>query len=156
MYQGGRNANLFHPSGVPSFDGFVSAIQPGCCDGTSRAARIADVQLAIQSDFGPTPENRQLALDMLNHFVAFGNTMSRNCALGWGIYLVFDGICALILFGDYLGVGGIIVLLIAVGLLICWGVYLGRDSRSEAALRQREQAALGVPGGAALHAPLTS
>jgi hypothetical protein len=112
--------------------------------------RVANVRAVIQSDIALTPENRQLALDMVNHFIEFGSTMCRNCGLGWGIYMLADAIIVITTFGGGTYIGAIIVLLIGVGLLSCWASIASRDHRSAAALQERETAALSTEGGAIL------
>jgi hypothetical protein len=90
---------------------------------------------------------------MVNHFTQFGNTMCRNCALGWGIYLLIDSIYVLARLRGMMVTGGIIVLLIGLGLLSCWAGITSRDRKSAAALRERERAALEIAGGVVLYAP---
>jgi hypothetical protein len=156
IYQGGHDPGLFHPSGVPSFTGFAGRIQPGCCDSGLRATRVANVHAVIQSDVGLTPDNRQLALDMANHFVQFGNTTCRNCGLGWGIYLVIDAILIFAVFrgADGIGVGGGLVSTAGVGLLACYSLALANDRKSAKALQERERAALDISGEAGSYGPL--
>jgi hypothetical protein len=113
------------------------------------------VQSAIQNDFELTPENRQLALDMVNHFNQFGSTMCRNCAIGWGTYFFLE---AIIIFAFSLGVviiaAGIISMLISMALFSCASYIGSRTHKSATALQQREQAALAETGIVILPVPL--
>jgi hypothetical protein len=147
--RGLRQAGLAHDCGVPSFEAFERQIQPGCaCGGNyQQAAAMRDITVHIDADMTLTPDNRQLACDMLVHFAKYSNTTCRGCGLGWGIYFI---ICAIML-SILLGVVGAVVpavvvasvyLLIGLSFILCWLVIYCNELSSESKLREREEAAL--------------
>jgi hypothetical protein len=136
-----ENQDWFHPCGVPRFDGIYNAANPGLRNRGHALEVLAEIDRRIGWERNITPDNRELAHDMIAHISEWpaGNSCP-GCGMGWGFVCVFAGINAVVEKGWEAGAACLIVGVLLTFLGIC---YYCKKMKGDKIIRQREQEALG-------------